>query len=78
MKTEVRILRGSLRGRSGWISGNLEDRRSRGITKAIVHAGAAVELLKIENLEPDAQLEMFAPRRPSGWPDIRSAAVVRR
>lgn len=66
MKTEVRVIRGALRGRAGWISGNLEDRARRGITKAIVHAGADVELLSIDNLEQNDQLGLFecptAPR----------------
>jgi hypothetical protein len=60
MRTAVRINRGPLRGRTGWIAGSLEDRRARGITKAIVHAGADVELLETANLIPDRQLVLFA------------------
>jgi hypothetical protein len=52
------VLRGPLRGRRGWIAGCLEDRARRGITKAIVHSGADVELLEIKNLSPDRQLEL--------------------
>lgn len=59
MRTEVRVLRGQLRGRAGWIAGTLEDRARRGITKAIVHAGADVELLSIENLQSNDQLGLF-------------------
>jgi hypothetical protein len=63
MKTEVRVTRGPLRGRSGWIAGSLEDRAPRGITRAIVHAGAEVELLEIANLRREDQLGLF-PHEP--------------
>jgi hypothetical protein len=60
MRTDIRVVRGPLRGRSGWISGSLEDRAARGITKAIVHAGADVELLETADLVRDRQLVLFA------------------
>lgn len=57
MKTEVRILRGKHRGRVGWISGMLEDRAARGITKAIVKfEDAPAELLVTASLEEVKQL----------------------
>lgn len=59
MKTEIIVIRGALRGRPGWISGSLEDRARRGVTKAIVHAGAEVELLELANLAADRQLGLF-------------------
>jgi hypothetical protein len=59
VKTYVRVTRGLLAGRTGWIAGNLEDRAARGITKAVIHAGADVELLPIENLRPDDQPGLF-------------------
>lgn len=65
-KTPVRILRGRHRGREGWISGTLEDRAARGVTKAIVHAGADVELLSIENLRAVDQLDLFANKNAAG------------
>jgi len=37
LKTAVRILRGRLKGREGWIAGTIEDRAARGVTKALVH-----------------------------------------
>lgn len=61
MKTDVRILRGRYAGRQGWIAGSLEDRAARGITWAIVHAGADVELLKTSNLIADRQLALALP-----------------
>jgi hypothetical protein len=70
MKTEVRVLRGLLRGRQGWISGTLEDRRARGVTKAIVHSGREVEMLLIDSLRLDDQPGLFPldaqdqPNRP--------------
>lgn len=64
MRTDVWILRGALRGWRGWIRGSLEDRARRGITKAIVHAGDAVELLSIENLQAVDQLELFGDHVP--------------
>lgn len=75
MRTEVRIVRGALRGRAGWISGSLEDRRARGITKAIVHAGAEVEMLKTADLIADRQLALAldppnknaAGAKPAAW-----------
>ena len=60
MKTTVRVLRGRHRGRSGWISGALESRATRGITKAIVKLSDDVELLETANLEAVAQLGLFA------------------
>lgn len=59
MRTEIIVIRGALRGRAGWISGNLEDRTRRGITKAIVHAGDDVELLSIDSLQANDQLALF-------------------
>ncbi|WKA31619.1 hypothetical protein [Bradyrhizobium roseum] len=59
MKTEIIVLRGALRGRAGWISGSLEDRARRGITKAIVHAGDKVELLSTKNLQANMQQSLF-------------------
>lgn len=64
MRTDVEVIRGPLRGRRGWIAGNLEDRARRGITKALVHAGADVELLSIENLQTVDQLELFQTKTP--------------
>ncbi len=52
------MLRGPLRGRTGWIAGTLPDRAARGITRAIVHAGPDVELLDTANLAPIAQLNL--------------------
>jgi hypothetical protein len=66
VRTDVEIVRGPLRGRRGWISGNLEDRARRGITRAIVHAGADVELLSIENLQAVDQLDLFANKNAAG------------
>lgn len=63
MRTEVRILRGPLLGRSGWIAGLLEDRAARGITKAIVHAGTDVELLETANLAREEQPDLFGHAR---------------
>lgn len=63
-RTPVRILRGRYRGRQGWISGTLADRAARGITKAIVHVGADVELLSIENLQAVDQLDLFQTKTP--------------
>ncbi len=60
MKTTVRVLRGRHRGRTGWISGDLESRCARGITKAIVKLSDDVELLEMANLEAVAQLGLFA------------------
>lgn len=60
MRTEIIVIRGALRGRAGWISGCLEDRARRGITKAIVHAGVDVEVLSIENLRRNPQLRLFS------------------
>ena len=60
MRTEIIVIRGALRGRAGWISGSLEDRARRGITKAIVHAGTDVELLSIDSIERADQLVLFA------------------
>lgn len=59
MKTTVRVLRGRHRGRTGWISGDLESRCARGITKAIVKLSDDVELLETANLEAVAQLGLF-------------------
>lgn len=59
MRTEVNVIRGPLRGRRGWIAGDLEDRARRGVTKAIVHAGVDVEVLSIENLQMVDQLELL-------------------
>lgn len=59
MRTNVRVLRGALRGREGWIAGNIEDRRRRGITKAVVHAGDRIELLELMNLLACDQLDLF-------------------
>jgi hypothetical protein len=57
LKTTVRILRGRLKGREGWISGNLEDRAARGITRAIVHVeGEEPELHATASLEVAEQL----------------------
>ena len=56
MKTLVRILRGRHRGRDGWIAGGIEDRRSRGITKALVHIdGEQPELLDLSSLQEQRQ-----------------------
>ena len=56
MKTLVRILRGRHRGREGWITGTIEDRRSRGITKALVHVeGEEPELLDLSSLQEQHQ-----------------------
>lgn len=63
MRTDVDVIRGPLRGRRGWIAGDLEDRARRGITKAIVHAGADVELLATENLRAILQSDLFGPCR---------------
>jgi hypothetical protein len=59
LKTPVRILRGRYAGREGWISGTLEDRARRGITKAIVKfADAPAELLATSGLEESLQLAL--------------------
>lgn len=56
MRTDVRILRGAHRGRQGWISGTLEDRAARGITKAIVKFdGAPAEVLATSSLTTNAE-----------------------
>lgn len=52
------MLRGPLCGRVGWIAGDLESRATRGITKALVHAGDDVEMLEMKNLEAEAQLSL--------------------
>jgi len=67
-RTDVTILRGRYRGRAGWIAGNLEDRAARGITRAIVHAGADVELLLTANLRADDQPGLF-PLHEQDQPD---------
>ncbi len=58
MQTAVLVTRGPLKGRRGWISGDLESRANRGITKALIHADANVELVAIAALAVDAQLEL--------------------
>lgn len=69
MKTEVIILRGAWRGRTGWIAGTLEDRRARGVTKALVRIdGDLPELLSIENLRPADQLALFGSPAASLYP----------
>ena len=62
LRTDVRILRGQHRGREGWISGTLEDRSLRGITKALVKFddGTLPELMATSSLEAAAQLGLFA------------------
>ncbi len=51
MKTEIVILRGRWRGRRGWVHGCLAERRSRGVTKALVFVdGAPPELLALSSL----------------------------
>lgn len=62
MLTDVVINRGAWRGRVGRISGSLEDRKARGITKAIVRVdGEPPELLSIDSLQANDQLELFRP-----------------
>jgi hypothetical protein len=68
------VLRGPLRGREGWIAGSLEDRAGRSITKAIVHAGDAVELLETANLEPVLQLAFDLPDPQTKTPPAKPAA----
>lgn len=63
MKTAVRILRGRHRGREGWISGTLDDRALRGITKAIVKFETApAELLAVSSLAEDNQIALDLPQ----------------
>lgn len=66
MRTDIDVIRGPLRGRRGWISGDLEDRARRGITKAIVHCGLQVELLSIEDLQAVDQPDLFANKNAAG------------
>lgn len=59
MRTTVRILRGRLAGREGWISGTLEDRAARRITKALVHVeGQLPDLYATSSLAPTDQLAL--------------------
>lgn len=75
MVTPVRILRGALRGREGWISGTLEDRAARGITKAIVKLeGAPAEMMALSSLEKITQLGLFASAGPARQHGPASAA----
>ena len=57
----MRVLRGRLKGRDGWISGDLRN-RGCGVTKALVHAGGEVELVAIASLEAVDQLELALPQ----------------
>lgn len=59
LRTPVIITAGRLRGQRGSIAGALEDRKARGITKAVVRAGAEFELLSIESLRTDEQGDLF-------------------
>ena len=72
MRTAVTVLRGAHRGRSGWISGDLEDRAARGITKAIVKfTDAPAELLATSSLAEVTQLALAFPqnaKRPAAGP----------
>ncbi len=70
------MLRGPLRDREGWIAGNLEDRARRGVTKAIVHAGDAVELLETANLEPALQLTLALPDPQTKTPPADAGGVM--
>jgi hypothetical protein len=57
LKTAVRILRGRFAGREGWISGDLESRAARGITRALVHVdGELPDLFATSSLESATQL----------------------
>jgi hypothetical protein len=65
MRTAVLVVRGPCRGRTGWISGDLEDRAARGITRAIVKFGPGdVELLRTADLAVSTQLDLPIPPRP--------------
>jgi hypothetical protein len=65
MRTDVVITRGQWRGRPGWISGSIEDRRSRGLTKALVHVdGEEPEIFSIESLKANDQLGLFRDAAP--------------
>lgn len=67
------MLRGPLRGRAGWIAGDIESRTARGITKALVHAGDDVELLETKNLESEAQLPLLLEtKKPAANTQVRS------
>lgn len=59
MKTFVRVLRGRFSGQSGWISGDLDDRAARGVTRALVHLASDVEMLATSSLAPAEQLDLF-------------------
>jgi hypothetical protein len=68
MRTDVRILRGRYRGRSGWIAGDL-DRLNPHVTRALVHVGGDVEPIALASLERDDQPGLFPhedePTRPA-------------
>ena len=67
MKTAVRILRGQHKGREGWISGTLEDRAARGITRAIVKGiPGGADLFATSSLEAVAQLDLDLPQPGPG------------
>lgn len=69
---QVRVLRGTCRGREGWISGTLEDRASRGVTKALVKfADTLPELLDTVNLAPITQLSFDLPQMQKDPPPAR-------
>ena len=78
MRTSVRILRGQHRGREGWISGTLEDRSLRDVTKALVKFddGTLPELLATSSLEELTQLWLFqvgarsSPKSQPSAPDL--------
>src|SRR5205807_1638933 len=74
VRTAVVVLRGPLKDRRSWISGNLEDRVARGITKALCHAGDDVELVATRLLAVDAQLELQLERNLAVVSRVRDSA----
>lgn len=80
MKTFVKVRRGPMRGRVGWIAGDFADRARRGVTKAIFHpAGDECELLLVADLELFEQLSLDLPetKKPAANIQVRSGLDAR-